>query len=84
VFAIAFAMVVNGEVGTELISSFVWVWDVCYTEPLRRVACKLCMRHGSDVLPVSEVLRERRLSFGGPCMRRRQPIANLLDEKGLV
>ena len=32
----------------------------------------------NDVRPVSQVLRERRLSFVGHCMRSNQPIADIL------
>ena len=32
----------------------------------------------NDVRPVSHVLRERRLSFVGHCMRSNQPIADIL------
>ena len=35
-----------------------------------------CMVH--DVRPVSQVLRERRLSFVGHCMRSNLPIADIL------
>ena len=32
----------------------------------------------NDVRPVSQVLRERRLSFVGYCMRSNQPVADIL------
>jgi hypothetical protein len=71
----------NLQVCYNRIRSFVYLYDGCFLvieySDAEHQECnaELCR---NDARPVSQVLRERRLSIDGHCMRSNQPIADIL------